>query len=265
MMRSPNSVTFFDGSSGRGWRNVDAPSQHHERLERAEQPERRDQSCQARRISQQRHDGVRDQAEPDAREQADGNGRRARHAPVAQVVADVRGDAAERTGAEVQDTRRAVHQHDAQRDKRRECARRGAEQHEAQRLLAPQRSCEDYHDVRSSLAKSSGAVGVNGIGTCLMPPTKWGCPSRSATRSSSGIPAKTAGRPARGESSQPWVPPSASAAGADGTVGESSPRPPVRSTAATPPCADRPIHQRRASCSRSGSQLPGARPHSTTR
>ena len=119
-------------------RDVEAPPQHHERLEDAEQAERRDEPRQARRVAQQRHHDVGEQTEPDADEQAERDGQRRRHAAVAHVVADVGGDAAERARTEVQDARRAVHEHDAERDERGERPGRGTEQHETQRRLAEQ-------------------------------------------------------------------------------------------------------------------------------
>ena len=73
--RSPNSVTFFDGSNGRGWRNVDAPPQHHERLKRLNSP--------SVAMSRASRDASRSSAitayvsrpSPTPDEQADGDGR----------------------------------------------------------------------------------------------------------------------------------------------------------------------------------------------
>ena len=152
--RSPKSVTFFDGSNERGCVNVEAPPQHHERLEDAEEAERRDQPREARRVAEQRHHDVGEQPEPDADEESERDGQRRRHAAVAQVVTDVGGDAAERTGAEVQDARRAVHEHDPEGDERGERSRRGPEQHEAQRRLAPQRRCEHHGFAASAIARA---------------------------------------------------------------------------------------------------------------
>ena len=70
IISSPKRVMFFDGSNERGCATLEAPPQHHERLEDAEETERRDEPREARRVAQQRHHEVREQAEPDADERA---------------------------------------------------------------------------------------------------------------------------------------------------------------------------------------------------
>ena len=145
---------FFDGSNERGCVRSMTPPQHHERLEDAEETERRDEPREARRVAEQRHHDVGEQTEPDADEEPERDGQRRRHAAVAHVVTDVGGDAAERTRTEVQDARRAVHEHDPERDERAERSRRGPEQHEAQRRLAPQRRCEHHDPLNSSFDRS---------------------------------------------------------------------------------------------------------------
>ena len=70
MTRSPKSVTFFDGSNDRGCVNSRPHRSTMNDWNDAEEPERRDEPRQARRVAEQRHHGVGEQAEPDADERA---------------------------------------------------------------------------------------------------------------------------------------------------------------------------------------------------